>query len=156
MAVLHEVVETPLALEEAFAFIADFANSERWDPGTASSVALDAHPPAVGSRYRLGVRMGNRVAPMEYRIVELEPDSRVVLRGSGSGVEATDDIRFERTDQGTRIDYRADIHLTGWLRLVAPLAGRAFAKIARDAREGMEGTLDGLAQPAAQQTRSAA
>ena len=31
------------------------------------------------------------------------------------------------------------------MRLVAPFAGGAFAKIARDAREGMQATLDALA-----------
>ena len=145
MAELHEVVETRLPLERAFEFIADFSNSERWDPGTAWSRPVGAPRPAVGTAYELGVRMGRRVAKMEYRIVELQPNSRVVLKGSGSNVEATDDIRFERTPAGTRIDYRADIRLTGMLRLVSPFAGGAFAKIGRDARDGMQATLDALA-----------
>jgi carbon monoxide dehydrogenase subunit G len=145
MAQLHEVVETRLPLEQAFAFIADFSNSERWDPGTAWSKALGDPTPAVGKAYQLGVRMGGRVAPMEYRITELQPNARVVLRGSGSNVEATDDIGFEATATGTRIDYRANIRLTGWMRLLAPFAGGAVAKIGRDAREGMQSTLDGMA-----------
>jgi len=145
MAQLYEVVETRLALERAFAFIADFSNSERWDPGTAWSKAPGDPTPAVGTVYQLGVRVGGRVALMEYRITELEPNSRVVLRGLGSNVQATDDIRFERMPQGTRIEYRADIRLTGWMKLLAPFAGGAFAKIARDAREGMATTLNALA-----------
>ena len=146
MAALHEIVATRLPLERAFEFIADFSNSERWDPGTAWSKPVgDPRPAAVGNTYELGVRMGGRVAPMQYSITALEPNARVVLRGTGSSVEATDDIRFERTATGTRIDYRADIRLTGWMRLVAPFAGRAFAKIARDAREGMSSTLDAMA-----------
>jgi carbon monoxide dehydrogenase subunit G len=146
MAVLHEVVETRLPLDQAFAFIADFSNSERWDPGTAWSKPLGDPTPAVGATYQLGVRMGSRVTPMEYRITKLEPHARVVLEGSGSNVRATDDIGFEATPSGTRIQYRANIRLTGWLRLIAPFAGGAFRKIARDAREGMKSTLDSMAE----------
>ena len=142
---LHEEIETPLPLDVAFPFVADFANSSRWDPGVRSSEPLDAGPLAVGARYRLIVRMGGRFAPMEYRISELEPMRRVVLTGSGSGVSAVDEIRFERSGTGTRIDYTADIRLGGLLRLVQPFLGGSFRKIAKDALAGMERTLSEMA-----------
>jgi carbon monoxide dehydrogenase subunit G len=150
MARLRETIVTNLAPERAFAFVADFANSARWDPGVASSERLDDGPLAVGARYRLGVRMAGRVAPMEYRITELEPNRRVVLVGRGSNVEAVDEIAFEPTPEGgTRVDYSADIRLTGLLQLIKPLTGRAFASIARNARQGMQRTLDELAESGA-------
>jgi carbon monoxide dehydrogenase subunit G len=139
---LHEEIETPLPLDVAFPFVADFANSSRWDPGVRSSEAVDPGPPAVGSRYRLIVRMGGRFAPMEYRVSALEPMRRVVLTGSGSGVSAVDEIRFERSGTGTHIDYTADIRLGGLLRLVQPFLGGSFRKIAKDALAGMERTLN--------------
>lgn len=146
MPVLREELQTDLPIEDAFAFIADFANASRWDPGVASAARIDGPGPTrVGARYQLGVRAGGRVVPMEYRIVELEPARRVVLSGRGSGVEAIDDIRFEARQGRTHIDYVADIRLTGFRRLLAPFAGGAFARIARDAREGMQRTLDELA-----------
>jgi len=138
---LHEEIETPLPLDVAFAFVADFANSSRWDPGVKSSERLDSGPPAVGARYALVVRMGRRFAPMEYRVSALEPMRRVVLTGTGSGVSAVDEIRFERSGTGTHIDYTADIRLGGVLRLVQPFLGGAFRKIAKDALAGMERTL---------------
>ena len=148
MAILHEQIDTRLPTDEAFAFVADFANAARWDPGVATSTRLDAGLVGVGSRYRLGIRMGGRVAPMEYRITTFEPSRRVVLVGSGSGVDAVDDIRFEPTPEGTRIDYLAEIRLRGILRLLSPFAGGAFARIARNARDGMQRTLDGYAAAA--------
>src|SRR6188768_2556826 len=143
---LKEVVETTLPLERAFAYIADFANTASWDPGTVASRAVEGGGPIVGSRYALSVRVGGRVAPMEYEITALEPNERVVLAGRGSSVAAVDDIRFSRTEDGTRIDYTADIRLTGLWRLIEPFAGGAFTKIGREAREGMQHTLDSLAQ----------
>ena len=145
MTVLHETIETSLPIDEAFAYVADFANAQEWDPGVATADRLDSGPVGLGSRYRLGVRMGRRVAPMEYRISVFEPSTRVVLVGSGSGVSAVDEIRFERTASGTLVDYTADIRLGGVLRLIQPLLGRAFANLGRNAVEGMVRTLEARA-----------
>ena len=142
---LNEQIETRLDPEASFAFVADFANSTHWDPGVASSDRIDAGPVGVGARYRLGVRLGGRIAPMDYRITVFEPSSRVVLVGEGSGVSAVDEIRFEPLGTGTRIDYTADIRLGGLLRLVQPLLGGQFAKIGRDALAGMRTALDARA-----------
>ena len=145
MPTLNERIDTALSRDEAFAFVADFANAQHWDPGVATSERLDAGPVALGARYRLGVRMAGRVAPMEYRITAFDPPHRVVLDGAGSGVAAVDDIRFEATPTGTRIEYTADIRLRGLLRLLAPFTGGSFARIARDARDGMQRALDARA-----------
>jgi carbon monoxide dehydrogenase subunit G len=145
MAVLKERIETNLDIDDAFAFIADFSNSANWDPGVASSERLDPGPVRVGSRYRLGVRMGSRVAPMTYTVTHLDAPRRVVLAGEGSGVSAIDDISFEATATGTTISYVADIRLKGVLRLLAPFAGGSFRRIAENARAGMQRTLDARA-----------
>lgn len=142
---LHDQIETTLPPGEAFAFIADFANASRWDPGVATSERLDEGPVGVGARYRLGIRMRGRIAPMEYRITDYEPPRRVVLVGEGSNVAAVDEIRFEAAGPGTRIDYTADIRLQGILRLIAPFAGGVLEKIGRDALDGMKRTLDARA-----------
>lgn len=142
MTTLHERIETTLPIDEAFAFVADFANASQWDPGVATSERIDAGPVGLGARYRLGVRMRGRVAPMEYRITTYEAPTRVVLTGEGSGVAAVDTIHFDATPTGTAIDYTADIRLGGWMRLIEPFAGRAFEKIAKDALGGMQRALD--------------
>jgi dehydrogenase/reductase SDR family member 12 len=145
MTKLHETIRTSLPIEETFAFIADFANSSRWDPGVATSERIDAGPVGLGARYDLGVRMRGRVAPMEYRITTFEPPSRVVLTGEGSGVFAIDEIRFAEIATRTQVDYTADIRLGGWMRLAQPFVGGAFEKIAKDALGGMQKALDARA-----------
>jgi carbon monoxide dehydrogenase subunit G len=139
---LREQIETPLSIDKAFAFVADFANSAIWDPGVASSERLDSGAVGLGARYRLGVRIGKRVSPMEYRIAVFEPPNRVVLNGEGSGVTAVDDIRFESVGGMTRIDYTADIKLGGPMRLIQPFLGGAFSRLARNAVGGMQKELD--------------
>ena len=141
---LIEHIETSSSPEASFAFVADFANAMHWDPGVATSEQIGEGPVGVGTRYRLGVRLGGRVAPMEYRITVFEPPTRVVLVGSGSGVAAVDEIRFSPASSGigTRIDYTADINLRGPMRLVQPFLGRAFDAIGRNAMAGMRRALD--------------
>jgi len=138
---LQERIDTALPIDETFAYVADFANSQEWDPGVETAERIDEGPVAVGARYRLGVRLGGRVAPMDYEITVYEPPQRVVLVGSGSGVSATDDIRFAPNGTGTTVDYTADIRLGGLLRLAQPFLGGAFEKVARNAAGGMEQTL---------------
>ncbi len=106
------------------------------------SASMATARPRWGPRYR--ARRSARAAGVAPNGVphhcSSKPSRRVVLSGRGSGVEAVDDIRFETRDGATHIDYVADIRLTGLRRLVAPFAGGTFARIARDARDGMQRT----------------
>ncbi len=148
MTTIREQIDTTLPIDVAFAYVADFANSQEWDPGTATSERIGGGPVGAGSRFWLGVHLGGRVAPMEYRIAEFEPPRRVVLVGHGSGVSATDEIAFAPTPTGTRIDYTADILLGGLLRLAQPFLGGAFRKVGRQAADGMRRTLADRARAA--------
>lgn len=145
MPILREHIQTSLPIDEAYAFVADFANSKDWDPGVATSSRIDDGPLGVGARFDLGVQMRGRVTPMEYEITTFDSPNRVVLTGSGSGVAAVDDIRFQATEAGTDIEYIADIRLRGLMRLVEPFAGGAFAEIGRNARDGMQRKLAEIA-----------
>ena len=61
---LNERITTPLPIEEAFDYLADFANAAEWDPGVATSQQIGSSGPAVGARYRLGIKRGDSVVPM--------------------------------------------------------------------------------------------
>jgi len=145
---LQFTIETSLPADEAFAYIADFANSQFWDPGVATAERIDPGPVGLGARYDVGVLLRGKASPMEYRITTYEPSTRVILTGEGSNVSAVDEIRFEPIPTGTRIDYTADINLGGWMRLVQPFVGGSFEKLTQDARGGMKKTLDERAKAA--------
>jgi carbon monoxide dehydrogenase subunit G len=142
MTVLRKELFVRRPLEEAFAFVGDFANSERWDPGVASARALTEGAVRVGSRYELIVVFNGRRLPMTYEVTAYDPPNRVELRGSGSTVNARDDIRFESTSDGTRIRYLADLRLKGPLRLLEPLLRSKFEETGRQAIEGMRAALE--------------
>ncbi len=145
MTTIRKQLHTRLPIDDAFAYIADFQTSETWDPGVESAQRTDSGEVGVGATYQLAVKMGGRVAPMEYKISRFEPPNRVVLDGRGSGVTAIDDIRFAPHDEGTTIEYIADIRLGGLLRFVQPFMGGTFSGIGERAADGMKRTLDARA-----------
>jgi carbon monoxide dehydrogenase subunit G len=145
MTKLLESVDTRLSRDEAFAYVADWARQAEWDPNTTTSERIGEGGPEVGARYALQVKMGRRTVPMEYRITELVAPERVVLVGEGSGVWAEDSITLRETEIGTRVDYQAEIKLSGFLGLLQPLLGRAFDGIAKGAVEGLKRELDARA-----------
>ena len=132
-------------MKRAFAYVADFSRQAEWDPNTVSSKRIDDGDLGVGARFALNVKMGTRTTPMEYRITEYQAPSRVVLVGEGSGVWSQDIITFSDDPAGTRVDYVAEIKLSGLLGAIQPLLGRAFAGIAKGAVAGMKRELDALA-----------
>lgn len=145
MTLLAEYLTTTLDRDSAFRYVADFSRQSEWDPNTVSSRRVDPGELGVGARFALEVKMGRKAVPMEYRITEFDAPAKVVLVGEGSGVWSQDVITFTDVPEGTRVDYVAEIRLSGLLGLAQPLLGRAFASLGRGAVEGMKRELDRLA-----------
>jgi len=142
MTVLNEELVVRRPLDEVFDLIGDFANAEVWDPGVEESRAITEGPVRVGSTYELIVVFNGRRLPMTYEVTAYDPPRRVVLRGTGSTVNALDDIRLEATGDGTRILYTADLRLKGILRVAEPLLGSRFREVGRKAMAGMRAALE--------------
>jgi dehydrogenase/reductase SDR family protein 12 len=145
MTTLVESIETPLSMAAAFDYVADFSRQSEWDPNTLTSKRIDDGVLGVGAHFSLDVKLGRKAARMEYRLTEYQVPTKVVLVGEGSGIWAEDAITFTETATGTRVDYAAEIKLSGLLGVVQPLLGRAFDGIAKGAVAGMKSELDALA-----------
>jgi len=140
---LHETRLIKRPLDEVFAFTADFANSERWDPGVESSRQQGDGPVGVGTHYDLVTRFGSSRTPMTYVIEEYEPNQRVVLRGEGGSVRAVDEIIFEERPDGTWVDYTADLIFDNWIRWASPLMKPIISRlVGKKALDGLVETLE--------------
>lgn len=147
MPILRETIHTTLPRDEAFAYIADWSRQAQWDPNTVSVERIGEGGPEIGARYAMEVKLiGSRTGTMEYRITELEAPSRLVLIGEGSGLTAEDTITFSETDEGTAVEYHADLKLNGLLRFAEPLLGRTFDGITKGVAKGMKRELDARAR----------
>ena len=145
MAHYHASFVSPIAIDDAFTYLADFTNAADWDPGVSAARRLDDGPIAVGSRFELKARFLGRDLPLRYRITQLDPATRVVFEADGGGLRAVDSISFEKTASGTRVIWDATLSLKG-LRYVADLPLHlAFQWIGRQALEGLQAALDARA-----------
>ena len=143
MPVLTERLEVAWPLDDVFAFVGDFANTQDWDPGVAEARMSTDPPIGVGTRYELTVLFNSKRLPMTYEVTRWDPPNLVELKGDGKQTTAVDEIRFSATPSGgTRIDYRADIRLRWPLRIVEPVMRSKFAEVGAKAIEGMRRALD--------------
>ncbi len=134
---LIETATTSLDPAAAFAHVGDFGNIDRWDPGVVKAEKVTTGPVAVGTTYGLTLSYGGPTMTMEYRVLEYQDGSRIVLEGSGSRVHAIDTISFEPHGVGTLITYQADLKLTGIARFAQPFMKGRFAKIGESAGNGL-------------------
>ena len=141
---LQETIEIARPIEEAFDEIADFSTTGEWDPGVVEARRLDDAEIGLGSRFEVVAGFNGRRLPIVYEIVEYERPTRVVLRGAGPNFQGLDEITCTREgDTHTRIDYVADLRLTGLARLAEPLWGGRFDRMGKDAVRGLKRHLEG-------------
>jgi carbon monoxide dehydrogenase subunit G len=127
--------------EEVFEYMATFSNAREWDPGVVDGEALTPGPAAVGSVYRLGVRLAGRVVRFDYEVLELDRPRRVVLRATHGHLVSTDTITVEGTGPGSRVRYEAVLEARGLLRLASPLIDRSFSTMADRGAAGLRAAL---------------
>lgn len=142
MAYYRAQLDVPRPIEEVFAYLADFSHTEQWDPGVISARRRDEGPVGVGSEFELVSAFLGQEVPLTYRIVQCDPPSRVVLEAESDSLRSVDTVTFEKTSDGTRLTYDANLTLKG-IRYLADFALHlAFQWIGRRALEGLEAALD--------------
>ncbi len=146
MTQLRETRRVVTPIEETFAYTSDFGNLAEWDPGIAASSRIGEGEIGVGSKFNVLVSFGSRETPMVYEMTSYEPPHRIVLRGTGRALTAVDDIRFTSIEEGTQIDYQAELEFSGFMRLLVPLMGPMLRNVGKKALDGLAAKL-GSAEP---------
>ncbi|MEU4452720.1 SRPBCC family protein [Nocardioides sp. NPDC023903] len=141
---IDRTVETSAPTAEVFDFLADFTNTEEWDPGTVRTDRISGNG-GVGTAYANTSRFLGRNTDLTYVVEVYEPGKRVRLRGENKTVVAHDTMTFVPTATGgTSVRYVAEFELKGMARMVAPLLTPAFTRLGDSASEQMRATLDRL------------
>ena len=124
-------VDAPLA--EVFDFLADFTNTEKWDPGTVSTTRLDTAALAVGARWRNVSEFRGRRTELEYTLRTLDPGKQLIFEGKNKTVTATDNLTFSSgVGNRTTITYRATFDFHGLAKLAGPLIRPGLEKLANE------------------------
>jgi hypothetical protein len=132
-------IETSRAPRDAFDYMADFANTQHWDPSVARAHKLGDGPVGDGSSFLVVTRFKGREVELEYHITGYQPGERVVMTAETPGLRSVDEITFEPavTGDGTRVTYDATLTLKGPFRLADPLLQRAFNRLGDEAAVGL-------------------
>jgi hypothetical protein len=142
MAYYRARLDVRCPIDEAFAYLADFSNTEEWDPGIVSAKKCGSGPVTTGTRFKVVSKFLGQELPLDYQIVQYDPPNRVVLEAENDNLRSVDTITFEKTARGTRLTYDANLTLKG-IRYVGDFALHlAFQWIGRRALEGLRTALN--------------
>lgn len=136
------VVERPA--EQVLAYLADFANAERWDPGTQSCRRIGGTGPIeVGARWHNVSKVLGRETELEYTLEKFEPN-RIVLVGRNDTATSTDDISVTDHPDGAEITYDSTIELHGVAKLGAPVVKIEFERLGNETVDGITAAIRDL------------
>lgn len=101
----------------AFEAVADFGRLAEWDP-FVRSVDIDGPPLEIGTVYTLTSPGG---LTLRYRIIQIEPGTRVVYGGGATRGGSTDTITVTPDGRGSTVEIVSVLHFSGWVRLIGPV-----------------------------------
>ena len=142
---LERTVRTDRPVGRVFAYLSDFTNTEKWDPGTVETVLVSGDG-GVGTDYRNTSRFAGRESSLTYTVVERVVDERLVLRGRNRSVTVTDTMRFTALPDGagTEVRYTADFDFGLLTPLLAVVLWMPMKKLGDDAERGLREALGRL------------
>jgi dehydrogenase/reductase SDR family protein 12 len=129
-------------IDAVFRYVSDLSNIEQWDPGVLSSRKTTPGPVRVGTQFALKCSFFGLPFPMKYQITDMAVPSRVVFKGHGQTLSATDTIVFRRVGNATRIEYGLELSISENRRFIETWIGLAVGKIGKNAIRGLEHAFD--------------
>jgi carbon monoxide dehydrogenase subunit G len=134
-------VRTPV--DRVAGYLADFAHTEEWDPGTVRCTRSDAGPVAVGAQWHNVSEFRGKETELDYRLTRFDPD-RVTFVGENKTATSTDDFTLTPGPDGTTVHYRATIVFHGLAKLASPLLKREFERLGDEVVPALTGALEKL------------
>jgi len=122
MATFENTVTIRRAVEDVFAFLADFENIPTWNHAIVETKKTSPGPVGVGTTYRQLRSVPSR-SEEGFQVTAFEPISHLEVHGDIGPFTATISYLLAPTDHGTRLTNVVDLESApGPLRLLAPLA----------------------------------
>jgi carbon monoxide dehydrogenase subunit G len=140
---VHRTFTTTAAPDVVYAFLADFAHAEEWDPGTIECTRIDGDG-GVGTRYRNVSSFLGRTTTVEYVARELEPPTFLHFEGNNEQFTGHDRIRLQASGSGTQVTYDAHFAFHGASKVVVPLVALYLPVLAKKTVAHMRERLDRL------------
>lgn len=135
-------IESRLPPAEAFAYMADFSNSSRWDPSVVEATRSSGTQVGQGSRFDLLVKFGGRTIPMTYAIVSYDEPRSFAIEAQNPSFTSRDSITVAPREGGSTVHYDALLAFKGAARVLDPIMQLLFARTGDRAAAGMRAALN--------------
>ena len=107
-------------------------STPRWSSNAIEEHRTTPGPVGVGSRRRATLRRpGGGTTQNEIEVTAVEPERSIAVRSIEAPVPFTSSWTFTPVDGGTRVGWRWDFALSGWLRPFDAFVGPIFARTFR-------------------------
>ena len=115
---------------KVYAFLTDPANLPRWQTGIVAAERTSPPPTTAGSTARVVLEMmGQRIAA-EVKVREADPDRRLVLATSVSGIAIVATLELAAHEGGTNITLASEVRAENIF--MAPIEGMVTDAVERD------------------------
>ncbi len=147
MTTLNEIIDVPRSIEECFNYLLDFSRCQEWDPGVISARRLQSGPCKEGSRFAVECALPVGSISLDYSLIEVKPNAKLVLTGRSAFFEVLDTIVLEKLGNNrTRINYTAAFTFTGAASSLTSRMASAFPsgmeEMGRKALHGLQEALE--------------
>jgi carbon monoxide dehydrogenase subunit G len=143
MAKYVTTIETPMAADEAFAYLADLRNFADWDPGVQEAVQVEGDGPGPDAVFDLTVEAPGKGLTLRYRTTAYDPPRSVTVEASSRMFTSLDTITVEPSGAGSIVTYDAELTLNGVLGIFDLALRPVFGRIGGRANDGLLRALDG-------------
>ena len=142
------VVETPLSVSDAFAFMSDMRLYPSWDPSIVRAVQVVGTGP--GPQAQVDLTFGG-LSTLRYRVTGYVTPREMVIEARNRFVRSHDVVRVDPTPTGSRVTYDAEFRLNVPGPVSGIVLGPAFRVLSSGAAAGLRAALRAEeVQPAAQ------
>lgn len=124
-------------------YLADFANTEQWDPGTQSTTRTGEGPIGPGATWHNVSKVMGLTTELTYTLRELGAD-RIVFVGTNKGATSTDTITVRPAGAGSEITYHVDLEMHGAAKLATPAMKIEFEHLANKTEKQMTEVINKL------------
>ena len=142
MARYRTMINSNLAADAAFSYMADFANASEWDPSVDVARRVDTGPVGQGSTFELEVMFAKRRVALTYEITTFDEPRKVVLSAHNSLFRSVDTITVSPAPGGSLVEYDAWLDGSGAFKLFNPVLAMVFRRVGDHARDGLQRVLN--------------
>ncbi|MDH4170481.1 MAG: SRPBCC family protein [Acidimicrobiia bacterium] len=136
MATFDHSIDLPAPPDQVFALVAEARNAVRWHPAIVRADRAD-EAVTLGSVTDSVFTFYGREIELAFAVTELQEPRRVVFEAASRRARARDEFDIEAADGGSRLRYRSELHLGGFLRVFDRGLQVAFDGIGRRALDGL-------------------